>query len=188
MTFLLGAALMLAAGCDRQKADAPQAPAGPGATLQAPRGLDRSHKGEAAPKVVFKDPDGEDISLAEMRGLPFLLNLWASWCAPCIKELPTLDAVEERHLVDGQFSVVAVSQDSGAQGSVKAFLAAHAIKQLAAFQDPEMGLTSALGVQTMPTSVLYDKNGAEVWRYVGEMDWTSAEATRLLAEAEPPAG
>ena len=138
--------------------------------------------------MVFKDPDGEDIGLEEMRGLPFLLNLWASWCAPCIRELPTLDAVEERHLVDGQFSVVAVSQDTGPQGSVKAFLAAHGIKQLAAFQDPEMGLTSALNVQTMPTSVLYDKNGAEVWRYTGDMDWTSPEATKLLAEVEPPAG
>jgi hypothetical protein len=79
--------------------------------------------------------------------------------------------------------VIAVSQDRGPQSSVTAFLAAHKIDGLGAYQDPEMALSGALGVQVMPTTILYDRQGREVWRYVGDMDWTSAEASKLLAEA-----
>jgi thiol-disulfide isomerase/thioredoxin len=112
-----------------------------------------------------------------------LVNLWASWCGPCIKELPTLAKLSDAHLEDGQLGVIAVCQDRGPQSSVTAFLAAHKIDGLGAYQDPEMALSGALGVQVMPTTVLYDRQGREMWRYVGDMDWTSAEASKLLAEA-----
>jgi thiol-disulfide isomerase/thioredoxin len=112
-----------------------------------------------------------------------LVNLWATWCGPCIKELPTLEKLSDAHLKDGQLGVIAVSQDMAPQSSVIAFLAAHKIDGLGAYQDPEMRLSGALGVQVMPTTVLYDRQGREVWRYVGDMDWTSAEAKKLLAEA-----
>ena len=68
------------------------------------------------------------------------------------------------------------------QGSVDAFLAERDIGRFAAYHDPDMKLTSALGVQVMPTTILYDAEGKEVWRYVGDLDWTSAEAAKLLAE------
>ena len=55
------------------------------------KGVDRSHKGKPAPEATFKDPVGGDISLADFEGVPTLVNLWATWCAPCVKELPTLD-------------------------------------------------------------------------------------------------
>jgi thioredoxin-related protein len=64
-----------------------------------------------------------------------------------------------------------------------AFLAAHKIDGLGAYQDPQMALSAALNVQVLPTTVLYDRQGREVWRYVGDMDWTSAEARKLVAEA-----
>ncbi|MEO5809235.1 MAG: TlpA disulfide reductase family protein [Sphingomicrobium sp.] len=149
------------------------------------KGVDRSHKGDAAPEVTFKDPDGGDISMAEFAGTPVLVNLWATWCAPCVKELPTLDALARTHDIDGKLGVIAVSQDSGPLNSVKAFLKLHGITDLGAYHDPGMELSSALGVQVMPTTLLYDKDGREVWRFVGDLDWTGAQAKALLAETSP---
>ena len=171
---------LLAAGCDRQKPDAPQAPA---ADAQSAKGLDRSHKGEAAPVVKFKNPDGGDFDLSKFKGGPVLVNLWASWCAPCIKELPTLQELEQSHNLDGALGVIAVSQDMAPQGSVEAFLAERDLGRFAAFHDADMKLTDALGIQIMPTTILYDAQGKEVWRFVGDLDWTSDEAKKLLAEA-----
>jgi len=180
---LLFLALLASAGCDRQKPEAQQGEAAGTPVAGVKRGIDRSHKGQAAPDVAFRDPDGGEIRLAEFRGVPVLVNLWASWCAPCIKELPTLGKLEEAHAVDGQLGVIAVSQDMAPKASVDAFLADKEIGRFAAFHDPEMGLSSALSVQTMPTSVLFDAQGREVWRFVGDLDWTSEAASKLLAEA-----
>ena len=177
---LLAVAVPMVAGCDRQKAEAPQAP---GAEEQSVKGIDRSHKGEAAPAVKFKNPDGGDFDLSKFRGTPVLVNLWASWCAPCLKELPTLQELEAAQADEGKLGVIAVSQDMGPQGSVEAFLGERDIGRFAAFHDAEMRLTDALGVQVMPTTILYDAEGKEVWRYVGDLDWSGSEAATLLAEA-----
>ena len=179
---LLLLALLATAACDRQKAETPQGDAA-GVPGVPSKGVDRGHKGQPAPDATFHDPDGGDISLADFDGVPVLVNLWASWCAPCIKELPTLAKLEQSHAIDGQLGVIAISQDRAPKSSVDAFLADKGIARFAAFHDPEMALSGALGVEVLPTSVLYDSNGREVWRYVGDLDWTGAEASRLLAEA-----
>ena len=176
---LILATTPLIAGCDRQKAEEPQAPV---AESQSAKGADRSHKGDAAPAARFKNPDGGDFDLSKFRGTPVLVNLWASWCAPCIKELPTLQQLEQAHADKGQLGIIAVSQDTAPQGSVEAFLGERDIGRFAAYHDEKMELTSALNVQVLPTTILYDANGEEVWRYVGDLDWTGDEATRLLAE------
>jgi thiol-disulfide isomerase/thioredoxin len=180
---LLFLALLTAAGCDRQKPEPQQGEAAATPVAGVKRGVDRSHKGEAVPNTVFHDPDGEDISLTEFRGVPVLVNLWASWCAPCIKELPTLGKLEEAQALDGQLGVIAISQDMAPKASVDAFLADKKIGRFAAFHDSEMGLSTAFNVQTMPTSLLYDAEGREVWRYIGDLDWSGDEARTLLAEA-----
>ncbi|MGI8610662.1 MAG: TlpA family protein disulfide reductase [Sphingomicrobium sp.] len=179
---LLFLALLATAACDRQKAETPQGEAAgvPGVPAE---GVDRSKKGKPAPETVFHDPDGGDISLADFAGVPVLVNLWASWCAPCIKELPTLEKLEQSHVADGRLGVIAVSQDRAPKSSVDAFLADKGIARFAAFHDPEMALSGALGVEILPTSILYDSEGREVWRFVGDLDWTGAEAAKLLAEA-----
>jgi thiol-disulfide isomerase/thioredoxin len=150
------------------------------------KGVHRDHKGEAAPATVFTDGE-KPVKLADFKGKPVLVNLWATWCAPCVKELPTLDKLAQSHRVDGQLGVVAVSQDMGPHASVEAFLQTNKIGDLGAFQDPKMALSGALGVEVMPTTILFDAQGREVWRYVGDLDWTSAEAAKLLAEAGVPA-
>jgi len=71
----------------------------------------------------------------------------------------------------------------GLQEPVDTFLTSKKIGRFAAYHDPDMALSSALGVQVLPTSILYDAAGKEVWRYTGDLDWMSAEAAKLLAEA-----
>jgi thiol-disulfide isomerase/thioredoxin len=147
------------------------------------KGPDRSHKGTPAPTATFNDPDGKQTSLAEFSGKPMLVNLWATWCAPCVKELPTLDRLSGAKRI----AVVAVSQDSGPHASVDAFLASHKIVNLDSYQDPGSRLSGALGPDTvLPTTILYDAQGKEVWRYVGDLDWTSPDAARLIAEGAAP--
>jgi thiol-disulfide isomerase/thioredoxin len=145
------------------------------------KGVDRTHKGAAAPGATFNDPDGEQTTLADFQGKPVLVNLWATWCAPCVKELPTLDRLSAARK---GINVLAISQDMGPHASVEAFLKDKKIASLDAYQDPNMSLSGALGPDTvLPTSILYDVQGREVWRYVGDLDWTGPEAAKLLAEA-----
>ena len=148
------------------------------------KGVDRSQAGKAAPATIFQDPDGGDISITQFKGVPTLVNLWATWCGPCIKELPTLDKLAASHAVDGQLGVISVSQDTSDQKAVKDFLANLGVKDIGAYHDGSMALSSALGVQTMPTTVLYGSDGKEIWRYIGDLDWTGPEAQKLLSEAK----
>lgn len=172
------AAALLSAGCDRQGAK--QSQAGSAAEAEPGRpGLSRAAAGTPASDVTFKDGDGEETSLQALRGRPVLLNLWATWCAPCVKELPTLDALADR---PGAPLVLALSQDMAAQDKVRAFLAERNIA-LDAWQDSEMAMSSALGVQILPTTILYGADGKEVWRFTGDLDWTGQQAAELLAEA-----
>jgi thiol-disulfide isomerase/thioredoxin len=179
---LICTSLLALAACHHP---AQQEPATNEAAAAAPageqqKGVHRDHTGTPASGAVFTDPDGKPVKLADFGGKPLLVNLWASWCAPCVKELPTLDRLAQ----SGKIQVLAVSQDDGPHPSVVAFLQAHKIATLEPYQDAKMSLSGALGPDTvLPTSILYDANGKEVWRFVGDQDWTSPEAAKLLAEA-----
>jgi thiol-disulfide isomerase/thioredoxin len=182
---LLIASVLTLAAC-QQKAQQQQQPANESATPAGEeiKGVHRDHQGMAAPTATFNDADGKPVTLAKFKGKLVLVNLWASWCAPCVKELPTLDRLAR----DGKVQVLAVSQDTGPHASVMAFLQGHHIATLKSYQDPKMALSGALGPDTvLPTSILIDANGREVWRYVGDLDWTSPEAAKLLSEADGPA-
>jgi len=181
-------ALVALAGCQKQ-AEPPANQSAPATAEAGPqKGVDRSHKGQPAPDAIFKNPDGGNISIAKFKGVPVLVNLWATWCAPCVKELPTLNKLAQSHDVDGQLGVITISQDSGPQPSVAAFLKKLNANDLGAYHDPKMALSGVLGPDTvLPTSILIDAEGKEVWRYVGDLDWTSPEAAKLLSEASAPA-
>ncbi len=168
------------AACDRQNAAGQQGAAGEATGV---KGVHRDQKGKPGPPVAFTDPDGGEIRVADFRGTPVLVNLWATWCAPCVKELPTLERLAQSHSKDGRLGVIAVSQDVAPQGSVKGFLDKLGIKAIGAYHDPKMALSGALGAQVLPTTILFDSQGREVWRYVGDLDWTDEEAAKLLAEA-----
>jgi len=189
---LLGAGALLSSGCDRQKAAEPQggapgAEAGNAAARAAnyPTGrLDRSHAGTPAPTASFEDSEGQPATLAEYRGRPLLLNLWATWCAPCVVEMPSLDRLAARE--DGRVQVVAVSQDLDGRDEVDRFFARAGLRNLEPFLDGDMALMTALRIGTLPTTILYDAEGREVWRMTGMAEWDGDRARRLLREAERP--
>ena len=170
-------ALLGLAGCDRQN---PQTPQGEAVAGVPTKGVNRSHKGEPFPDVAFGDADGTETNFEGFVGVPTLVNFWATWCAPCVKELPTLEQLADDKGAD--LHVVPISQDNAPRSSVEAFLAFHKL-DLPAYQDSKMALSGALDVEVLPTTIYYDSNGREVWRYVGDLDWTGAEAAKLLAEA-----
>jgi len=147
---------------------------------QIVKGVDRSHAGIALPVLKIGDPQAKKASLPDPGGKPMLVNLWATWCGPCIKELPTLQALSQRA---GAPRVVEVSEDMGARASVDAFLKQHGIDKLKSWQDPKSTLTTTLDAQVLPTTIYYDGNGREVWRYIGDLDWTGPEAAKLLGES-----
>jgi thiol-disulfide isomerase/thioredoxin len=194
--FLLVAALA-AAGCDRQStppeqakaatADevtsdevAPRAGSGSGSAAGAVAtvagAVDRAHKGEAAPGLAFLDAAGKKVTLEDFRGKPVLLNLWATWCAPCIKEMPSLDAAAASEAVQ----VLAVSQDMQRE-KIAPFFTERKLARLKPYADPDMGLSLNYRVN-LPTTIMFDAQGRELWRVSGAMDWAGAEAKALMAE------
>jgi thiol-disulfide isomerase/thioredoxin len=159
----------------------PERPATRGPAEPSPAGrLDRSRAGSAAPATAFEDPDGAPASLADFRGKPVLLNLWATWCAPCIAEMPTLDRLAARE--EGRMHVLTISQDLDGREKVEAFFAKQGYRNLETWLDPQMALMTELKADTLPTTILYDARGREVWRVVGMEDWKSARAAQLLKE------
>jgi thiol-disulfide isomerase/thioredoxin len=182
---VLGSALSLVAlagGCDRQSKDKAQPPAA--AETSAETGgltgaVDRSHGGSPLPDITIRDPDGNKLALKPLRG-PLLLNLWATWCAPCVTELPMLDRLAAESA--GKLQVLTVSQDMADGATVRAFLEGRGLTHLAPWLDPDNDLAFAYGGGVLPTTVYYDESGREVWRIVGGYDWSGPEAMRLLSE------
>jgi thiol-disulfide isomerase/thioredoxin len=146
--------------------------------------LDRSHAGTPAPTTAFEDPDGEPATLAGFRGRPLLVNLWATWCAPCVVEMPTLDALAARE--GERLHVLTVSQDLDGRDKVEAFFSKQGYRSLQTWLDPQMALMGALKVDTLPTTILYDAQGRELWRVTGMEDWQGGRAALLLREGFSP--
>ncbi|MHA6718433.1 TlpA family protein disulfide reductase [Sphingomonas sp. RS6] len=180
---LLGA--LAVAGCDKQSQAPQQANETSGAAnavAPAPiEKIDRSHKGEAAPTIGFTDAAGKKTTLAAFKGKPVLLNLWATWCIPCIKEMPTLDTLAGR--AGDTLVVLPLSQDLKGMEVVGPFFQKNGYKHLKPWLDTDMAVSVAMGAN-LPTTILYDSTGKEVLRVTGEFDWASDEAAKLIAEAK----
>jgi thiol-disulfide isomerase/thioredoxin len=179
-------------GCDRQSGEAaqPRASASAAASADAapaaaasPQGvIDRSHKGSALPDFTLTDAAGRRATLASFKGKPLLVNLWATWCAPCVVELPMLDKLAAGSA--GRLKVLTVSQDmASTSAKVAPFLAGKGVAHLEPWLDPKGDLAMHYQANTLPTTIYYDAQGREVWRFVGGHDWTSAATATMLAEA-----
>lgn len=175
------------ASCDRQSAPTPQPKGEAPAAAPAPQGeiagtLDITQRGSPPPKDLFTTPDGKPVTLAAFKGKPVLVNLWATWCGPCVKELPSLNRLAAR--APDKLRVLVVNQDAKAQAvdPVPGWWAARTLANLELYRDEKNNLGFAFGGGMLPTTVLYDANGKEVWRIIGTLDWDGPRANTLLAD------
>jgi thiol-disulfide isomerase/thioredoxin len=132
-----------------------------------------------APALAFTDLEGRPASLADFRGRVVLLNLWATWCAPCVEELPSLDRLQSRMGGPG-FEVVALSLDRGGRAQVEPFLARIGVRALRPHLDPGSAAMAALRPRGLPTTYLIDREGRIAGRLEGTADWDSPAARRLI--------
>ena len=174
---------LVLAGCDRESAEPAQPQENAAAENAELAGeLDRSFAGQAAPAITVTDPDGTTLAMGEIAGKPTLVNLWATWCVPCVTEMPLLDELAGE-LADS-VTVLTVSEDIQGAEKVVPFFAQGNYRNLPQWMDPQNALAMAYGGGTgLPLTVLYDAEGKEIWRVMGGFDWSSAEARELVAEA-----
>lgn len=138
------------------------------------------------PDLAFKDAQGRDVMLADWRGRGVLLNLWATWCVPCRREMPALDALQA--ILGGpDFQVVAVNIDTRDPQKPLAFLKDVGITHLAYYSDPSArvfeDLKAAGKAFGMPTTVLVDRSGCEIGTMAGPAEWASDEGVKLVHAA-----
>jgi len=138
------------------------------------------------PVLAFRDGAGAQRSLADWRGRTVLLNLWATWCVPCRKEMPTLDALQDK-LGGPDFEVVAVNIDTRDPDKPKTWLRDIGIGHLAYYADANAKVFQDLKVVGkaigMPTTLLVDPNGCEIASLAGPAEWASADGVKLVSAA-----
>jgi thiol-disulfide isomerase/thioredoxin len=157
-------------------------PAGPGSNA-----LSQGHMAafvfkkepEALPEVRFQDGTGAERTLADWHGKVVLLNLWATWCAPCRKEMPALDRLQTE-LGSKDFEVVAISVDRTGLAGARKFLGETNVAKLALYADPTARLGSTLKTAGLPVTLLLNSKGQEIGRLLGPAEWDSEDAKRLI--------
>lgn len=132
-------------------------------------------------EAEFTDPEGGAHSLADYRGKVVLLNFWATWCAPCREEMPSLDALQAE-MGGEDFQVVAVATGRNDPANIDRFYAETGLRNLPVLLDPRQQLARGMGVLGLPVTVLIDRDGNEVARLLGEADWSSGPAQEVIRQ------
>jgi thiol-disulfide isomerase/thioredoxin len=175
-TMMLLAVLALASCNDKAPAaKAPaQAKAAPAAAINT---IDRSHAGEPGPAAVsWEMKGGTKQKLADHKGMKMLVNLWATWCAPCIAEMPALDRLAGAVPV----MVLPISEDMEGWQAVDKFWGKGKFANLETGLDQPGSFAEAVKAKGLPVTILYDEEGREVWRVAGTLDWDSAEVRKAV--------
>lgn len=131
------------------------------------------------PDVAWTNGNGDSRTLADFRGKVVMVNFWASWCAPCLRELPSIDRLQAIMAGD-DFTVVAINIDQEGLRVAQPFAQRLNLASLSLYLDPRSIVSRAMGVQVMPTTVLYDRTGRELGRLEGSAEWDTPEAQALL--------
>ena len=160
---------LVVAGCGPSQMTTSGAQAKPLDRLPAPR--------LSAPDAAFVTAGGQAVTLQQFAGQVVVLNLWASWCTPCVREMPSLDALAQRA---PEIAVVAVSMDVQGPQVASEFLKRKGLDHLNAYHDPDARLMRALGVYGLPVSVVIDRKGRVAATFQGAVDWNAAEMRALL--------
>ncbi|MEQ8745957.1 TlpA disulfide reductase family protein [Pyruvatibacter sp.] len=132
--------------------------------------------------IAFTDGDGNPLTLDDFAGRTVLLNLWATWCAPCREEMPALDALQ-REAGSDDFMVLALSLDRGGIEKPRAFLEEIGIENLALYHDATGRMGTRLGAFGLPTTLLIGPDGKSLGRLVGPAHWDAPEAVDLVRAA-----
>ena len=130
------------------------------------------------PTAVFSRADGAQMTLSDYKGKVILLNVWATWCAPCVLEMPSLDALQAARGSD-RFEVVTVSLDR-TSAEIETFFKDKGLTHLEGWHDGTFGLSAKLSLPGLPTSVFYNEHGREIARLPGEADWMSDESLAFI--------
>jgi len=166
-------ALALAA-CDSKPQSGPQG----GVPAESVGRVDISQRGKEMPAIPFAAPGGGPATLTQFRGKPLMVNLWATWCAPCIAELPALDDIAGTQA--DRFRLITVSQDLEGAKVIAPFFREKGFKALTQYSDEQNVLMGAFGTETLPTTIFFDARGKELWRVYGAMDWKGTAAKKLI--------
>lgn len=126
----------------------------------------------AMPDFIFQDASGQSLRLEDFRGHPLILNLWATWCGPCVREMPSLDALQAMLAADG-VQIIALDEERNSVTLAESFFKRHEIKNLKLYADPGGRASSALHLQGLPTSILIDSQGRSVGIIEGGVNWMS---------------
>ncbi|MER8865274.1 TlpA family protein disulfide reductase [Mesorhizobium sp. M0751] len=131
------------------------------------------------PEISFEDGNGKPKTLADFHGKVVLLNIWATWCAPCRKEMPTLDRLQAK-LGGPDFEVVALSMDRAGPEIVKKFFAEIGIKLLALNIDVSGKAMFAIGTVGLPATLLINRDGKEIGRLIGPAEWDAPDMVDFI--------
>ncbi len=149
------------------------------AEMPGPEGFVWHDAPRAPADIVFTGPELQQQSLADYRGRVVLLNIWATWCPPCVEEMPSLDRLQAAYGGD-DFLVLPLSLDREGMQAVNAFYETTALTALTRAVDPTMQALPDLKLRGLPTTILIDPEGREIGRFEGDTDWFSDEARALV--------
>jgi thiol-disulfide isomerase/thioredoxin len=136
----------------------------------------------SAPKTIFFDDDGKELTLNDFKGRLTLVNFWATWCAPCRKEMPSLEVLSNQ-LGGDTFQVLTIATMRSSEEAVKKFFNDNNIIGLPKFRDPKGHLARASGVAALPLTILLDRKGNEISRLIGDADWSQDETIEFIKKA-----
>ena len=144
-----------------------------------PKGFEQLERRFPAPKTAFTDENLASTTIDAFKGKMVILNFWATWCAPCIQEMPTLERLAAR-LPTEKFAVIAVSQDRGGASIAKTFLDRIGVRSLPLYFDPNRRLSRDLGVRGLPTTVVIARDGTVVGKLEGVAEWDAKNVVAYL--------
>lgn len=131
-----------------------------------------------APAVSLTDVSGNTVELSDFKGRLVVVNLWATWCEPCLREMPSLERLQSK--LGDRIAVLGVSEDRGGSKTVEPFIAKLGLKSVKIFIDPKSAVGRAVEMRGLPTSLLIDRDGKSLGRVEGAAEWDSPKLMAVL--------